>query len=293
MSRISKAILWVVCYGGACWIGIKAKLGFDILSTSHWSMLFDKSVHSIWPPEMASKKVVCKVSLAFIIVGILGLSVVIKKKKPRIPIVKGELPEKGSMRPALMPSQGKMNVGPTPTQIAATGSAPAPSANSMAEVLRQITEIAKTFEVSVFPHVKLENTFTQLVVSDDATALLLKILPQSAMWQVEQAATAEESLWKIEGEEAKPLLKEIMQSTAILSRLEPEATSISVIILAGGTLQNPAEVRQYLGQQGIRIASLQEGSMPDIPSWRELLAEFYPLKESEEQNETNIDSQSL
>ena len=53
----------------------------------------------------------------------------------------------------------------------------------MGDAIRKITEIADTFEVSVFPHVKLENTFTQLVISDDATALLLKILPQAVLSQ--------------------------------------------------------------------------------------------------------------
>jgi len=291
MKRLLKAVLWIICYGGACWFGIKAKLGFDILNRNNWEMLFDKSVHQMWPAEMAPKKLVCKILLAFIIVGILGLSVVIKKKKPRIPVVKGELPEKGNSRPALMPSQGKIE---NPVAIPKnTLSAPAPTGNSMSDVIHQLTEIAKTFDVSVFPHVKLENTFTQLVVSDDATALLLKILPQSGVWQVEQAASPQESLWKSETEQPHPLLKDIMESTATLARLEPEANTISVVILANSTLQNPEEIRHYLGEQGIRIATLKKQVMPDIPAWEELLAEFYPPKEREEENETNTNSQNI
>ena len=288
MKRLLKAILWIACYGGACWFGIKAKLGFDILSQKNWAILFDKSAHSVWPVEMANKKLVCKVLLAFIVVGILGLSVVTKRKKTRIPVVKGELPQKGNIRPAIMPSQGKMKTLAVPQKTLST--VPAPSVNPMTEAIHQITEIAKTFDISVFPHVKLENTFTQLVVSDDSTAMLLKILPQSGVWQVEQAATLEETLWTIEGEQPQPILKDIMESTATLARLEPDANAISVVILVNSTLQNPQEVRQYLGQQGIRIATINPQTTSDIPQWKELLSEFYPLKESEEKDETNPDS---
>ena len=188
MKRLMRALLWIACYGGASWFGIKAKLGFNILSGDHWKLLFDKSVHAHWPADMAAKKLVCKVLLFFIIVGVLGLSVVMKKKRTRIPVVKGELPEsKEAFRPAMMASQGKMAT-PAPAPVTnVTGSAPVlsnPPVNLMGDAVRKITEIANTFEVSVFPHVKLENTFTQLVVSDDATALLLKILPQSGTWKV-------------------------------------------------------------------------------------------------------------
>lgn len=296
MKRLLKAILWIGCYGGACWLGIKAKLGFDILSQKHWQMLFDKSVHAQWPAEMANKKLVCKILLLFIIVGIIGLSVVTKKKKKRIPVVKGELPEKGDMRPSFMPSQGKvsnMPLPPLPQQTTSSASAPSPSMSPITEAIHQLTETAKQFSVSVFPHVKLENTFTQLVVSDDATALLLKILPQSGVWQVQQNNSLEESLWSIGEEQPTPVLKDIILSTAILSKLEPEANAISVVILSNGTLQNPTEIKQYLSQKGIRIATLNAQENPDIPKWNELLAEFYPPKESEEKNERNTDSQNI
>ena len=63
--------------------------------------------------------------------------------------------------------------------------------------------------------------------------------------------------------------------------------------MANSTLQNPEETRDYLGEQGIRIATLKKQIMPDIPAWEELLAEFYPPKEREEENETNTNSQNI
>ncbi len=290
MKRLLKAILWIGCYGGTSWFGIKAKLGFDILNQNNWAFLFDKSVHAVWPADMAPKKLVCKVLLVFIIVGILGLAVVTKKKKRRIPLVYGELPQKEGERPQPVASQGKMATTSAPAPQAQVGElnnvmSPAPQ-NLLGDVIRQITAIANTFEVSVFPHVKLENTFTQLVVSDDATALLLKILPQSGTWQITQEEMVENSQWAIENEPAKPILKDIIESTATLARLEPDAHAISVIILAGGTLNETENVRSYLEQNGIRIVSLK-GDIPNIPSWQELLNEFYQPKQVEEMNETN------
>lgn len=294
MKRLLKAILWIMCYGGASWFAIKTKLGFDVLLGSHWKLLFDKSVHAHWPSDMADKKLVCKVLLGFIIVGILGLAVVTKKKKTRIPVVKEELPQKESFRPAPMASQGKMTT-PAPTQTTpsaeggsfATPSFIVPSVNLMTEAIRKLTDIANSFEVSVFPHVKLENTFTQLVVSDDTNALLLKILPQTGKWKVEKADLAGESLWSLEGEEPKKLLKDIIESTATLARLEPEAHSTSVIVMAGGSIDNAAEIKDYLNQRGIRIVTLDDQETADIQTWQSLLAEFYPPKGKENENEAS------
>ena len=113
-----------------------------------------------------------------------------------------------------MATQGRMATpAPAPTPAGSGGvSRPVlntPTPNLMGDAIRKITDIADAFEVSIFPHVKLENTFTQLVVSDDANALLLKILPQSGTWKVEQNELAEESLWTLGEEQPKKLLKDI------------------------------------------------------------------------------------
>ena len=296
MKRLIKAILWIVCYGGTSWFAIKTKLGFNILSGQHWKLLFDKSVTARWPMDMAPKKLVCKILLAFIIIGILGLSVVIKKRKTRIPVVKGELPQKQSERPALMSSQGRM-ISSTQLPIAAPSATggnstqssmnSAPSGNLMGDAIRKITDIANDFDITTFPHVKLENTFTHLIVSDDSTALLLKILPRAGTWQVTQADLPEESLWSLQGEEPRNILKDIIESTATLARLEPEAQAVAVVLLTDGNIENAAEVKNYLNQKGIRIAVLDNQNMPDIPTWRNLLSEFYPQKQKENSDETD------
>ena len=303
MKRLLKAILWIVCYGGSCWFVFKSKLGFDILSGKHWTLLFDKSVHSHWPTTIADKKLVCRILLAFIVVGILGLAVITKRKKSLIPVVKGELPDKEGFRPTPMISQGKMMIAvPDPTPNSNPDSAPVLGESSalsqpvlntqpinlMGDAVRKITDIANTFEVSVFPHVKLENTFTQLVISDDATAMLLKVLPQTGTWKVEQGIVIEESLWTLGNEQPKKILKDIVESTSTLARLEPEAHAISVILITGGDIENAGAVRSYLRQNGIRIATLDNQNMPDIPTWHELLSEFYiPKQEEEDDNETD------
>ena len=76
-----------------------------------------------------------------------------------------------------------------------------------------------------------------------------------------------------------------MESTATLARLEPEAHPISVVLMTDGSLENAAQVRNYLEQKGIRIAVLDNTKMPDIPTWQQLLGEFYPPKEKENENE--------
>ena len=302
MKRLMKAFLWIVCYGGACWFGIKAQLGFDILLPAHWKALFDKSVHAHWPPEFAAKKLVCKVLLAFIIVGILGLAVVTKKRKTRIPIVKGELPEPGSSRPALIISQkGKNAAVPPPISVQLSGnggpfSAPAanpPTVNLMADAVRRISDVAKGFEVSVFPHVKLENTFTQLVISDDATALMLKILPQDTAWKVQLTESPEESQWTFEDQPPRNMLKDILESTATLKRLEPESRAVAVVLIVDGIVENSTEVKNYLEQHDIRIATLDNQEMPDVPTWQNLLSEFYPTKTEENKNETDTNEQNM
>ena len=298
MKRLLKAILWIVCYGGACWFGIKAKLGFDILSGNHWKLLFDKSIYSHWPTDLAAKKLVCKVLLAFIVVGIIGLSVVTRQKKRRIPVIKEELPpDKENFRPAMMASQGRMTAPtPAPTPNGSSNNVqPAfdtKNTNSIADAIRKITDITDDFEVSVFPHVKLENTFTQLVVSDDSSALLLKILPQSGTWKVEKTEKVEESLWTLGEEQPKKLLKEILESVAVLTRLEPEAHSIAVVVMTDGNIENAAEVANYLEQNGVRIVALNNQEMPEISTWKNLLSEFYLPKE-EAQNETDDTSQNM
>lgn len=299
MKRLFKAILWITCYGGACWIGIKAKLGFDVLSQDHWKLLFDKSVHAHWPNDMAPKKIVCRVLLAFIIIGILGLSVVTKKKKKRIPVVLGELPDKQNFRPTPVASQGKVAapapqesaLPPVPSLSGQNGPTPAPISNTppvnlMGDIIRELTNIANTFEISVFPHVKLENTFTQLVVSDDETPLLLKILPQEGTWKVNLAEFPEDTQWGLNGEPPKSILKDIIQSTQTLARLEPDSRPASVIILANSTLDDADNVHTYLENNGIKVAYLHK-STEGIPSWNELLAEFYPPKNKEASDETN------
>ena len=110
MKRLMKAILWIGCYGGVCWFEIKTKLGFDILNQNHWQILFDnRSPHTVWPSDMAPKKLVCKILLAFIVVGILGLAIVSKSRKKRGPIVKGEIQTANSYRPAPLAAQGRMS----------------------------------------------------------------------------------------------------------------------------------------------------------------------------------------
>ena len=294
MKQLIKAILWIGCYGGACWFWIKAKLGFNLLSQSQWRLLFDKSGHTTWPQDMAPKKLVCRILLAFIVIGILGLAVVVKKKKRRIPLVKGELPEKGNFRPSALASQGKIAsstgasftpaIAPTTHQTSSVNVPPS-SNHLMGDVIKRVTDIANTFEVSVFPHVKLENTFTQLVISDDATALLLKILPQTGKWQVAETSLPEESLWNLEGEQPKNVLKDILQSTATLARLEPEAHAIAVVIVSG-VVQEAEKVKEYLEQNGILIACLPEDgkNVEGIPSWSELLEKFYSPKIKEIEN---------
>ena len=304
MKRLIKAILWIGCYGGAGWFVIKTGPGFDILSQEHWKMLFDRSAHAFWSSEVAERKLVCKILLGFIIIGILGLAIVTKKKKPYTIIAKEELPKKESFRPAPMASQGRIAapvVTPNGSGFSANqgmsgaqGVEP-PRLNLMSEAIKRISDVANNFEVSIFPHVKLENTFTHLVISDDSNALLLKILPQPGTWQVQQASDPSESVWTLDGQNPHNILKDIIQSTQTLARLEPEANSTAVVILTNSTLENPNEVRQYLAQSGIRIATLlpDNKKIPEIPSWQELLKEFYLPKESEEKNETNDNPQNL
>ena len=86
------------------------------------------------------------------------------------------------------------------------------------------------------------------------------------------------------------MLKDIMESTSTLIRLEPEARSISVVLMADGVLENPNEVKTYLEQNGIRIAVLDNKNMPEIPTWQTLLSEFYLPKEEENENETDSPS---
>lgn len=293
MKRLLKAILWIFCYGGALGVIIKAKLGFNILDGKNWKILFDDSPRQVWPAQMASKKFLCKVLLLFIIVGILGLSVVLRKKKSRIPVVKGELDEKNNFRPSPLATQGRISPPLAPAISPSTSlnysssppTATATSSNLMGDIVKEITQEANQFDISVFPHVKLENTFTQLVVSDDSTALLLKVLAQPVTWQVSQPLDSMECLWTAEGVPSVSI-KDIIQSTQTLSRLEPEANAIAVIILAGGDLEEPQKVKSYLNEHGIQIASFlpDDQKIPDIPDWKELLGKFYPLKENDENN---------
>ena len=308
MKRLIKAILWIGCYGGIGWLALKIVLGFDILSQKHWIMLFDRSVHETWPIQMADKKLVCKVLLGFILVGILGLVIVTKKKKEYHVISKAELPRQENYRPVPMASQGRI-AAPAPVQAPnnggfnAPGVVPVPPAagtntsyvSSMSEAIKRISDVAKTFEASIFPHVKLENTFTHLVISDDTNALLLKILPQSGTWHVEPNQDPKESVWTLDGQNPQNTLKDIINSTQTLTRLEPDANSFSVVVLANGTLEKPEEVKEFLTNNGIRIATLlpDNKTIPGIQTWQELLAEFYPPKTKEDENETNNNPQNL
>ena len=310
MKRLIKAILWIVCYGGACWIGFKAKFGFDILSQKHWLMLFDRSAIATWPSGMAERKMLCKILLAFILVGILGLAVVSKKKKERKSFVvsKAELSQKGEYRPAPLASQGRIAAPAPPANMTfqappknapsapnLPSAAPAISAsdmthlNLMEETIKKISNVANNFDLSIFPHVKLENTFTQLVVSDDSNALLLKILPQSGTWQVQPNPNPSESVWILNGQNPQNLLRDIIKSTQTLARLEPDANAVSVVILTNSTLEKPEEVKEFLMNNDIQIVTLlpDNQTIPGIQTWQELLAEFYPLKTKEENNETN------
>ena len=301
MKRFIKAFLWIICYISASWVGIRTKLGFDILDPDDWRLLFDKSLRARWPSYMADKKLVCKVLLAFIIIGVLGLAIVTKKKKKRIPIVKGELPETENSRPMAMNSQGRVaaSLPRAPTggtsQTAENSGAPQETSsapvNPFVQAVRQATNIANSFDVSVFPHVKLENTFTQLVVSDDSTALLIKFLPEANPWHVEQTSAPQESVWTSDGREPLRFLKDIMESTATLARLEPDAKAVSVVLMNTGSIENAKEIKNYLNQNNIQIATLDNQQTPDIPTWHDLLSEFYPLKG--EENETNDSSQSM
>ena len=165
----------------------------------------------------------------------------------------------------------------------------------MSDAIKRISDVAKTFEASIFPHVKLENTFTHLVISDDTNALLLKILPQSGTWQVEPNQDPKESVWTLDGQNPQNTLKDIINSTQTLTRLEPDANSFSVVVLANGTLEKPEEVKEFLTNNGIRIATLlpDNKTIPGIQTWQELLAEFYPPKTKEDENETNNNPQNL
>ncbi len=291
MKRLFRALLWVVCWGGISWAGIKIKLGFDILESKNWKMLFDHSPSQTWPLDMAPKKIVCKVLLCFIIIGILGFGVALKRKKKHIPVVIGELPaEKKLFRPPRIAPQGRMMSVNHPTSlinetggVQSHGQSAGPVLGTMAEAVQRITNLAVKFQLTVFPHVKLENTFTNLVLSDDTVALMLKILIQDGTWRVQESPDPEQSIWSLNEQEGKNELKDILESAKVLSRLEPEANVITVIVLTNGDVQNPLNVRQYLTQTGIRIATLlpNNRTLSGVQTLEELLGEFFEKKQNE------------
>lgn len=290
MKRLFRALLWVVCWGGISWAGIKLKWGFDILESRNWKMLFDHSPNQIWPLDMAPKKLLCKVLLCFIIIGILGFGVAIKRKKKRIPVVIGELPpEKTLFRPPRIAPQGRMMSTHPAAPAGGTGEIQAPAQpagpvlGTMAEAVQRISNLAIKFQLTVFPHVKLENTFTNLVLSDDTVALMLKILIQDGTWRVQESSDPAQSIWTLNEQEGKNELKDILESAKVLSRLEPEANVITVVVLTNGDMQDPLNVRQYLTQTGIRIATLlpNNRTLSGVQTLEELLGEFFEKKQNE------------
>ena len=254
MKRFLKAILWILIYGGLGWIVGKHVFGFDILSADNWDIFFDKGL-KVWPPRMAPKKLLCKLLLGFIIIGVLGLGIITRKKHPskgQPVFVKPNSVGSSGFAPARMPTQGKiMAFQPNPpvspsstaTPITNTVQPPAPQ-NTFQETVNKISAVVDDFDATAFPHVKLENTFTHLVVSDDSTALLLKILVTPGEWQVQQGPTIRESLWIINQQEPQKILVDILNSTETLTRLEPDASSIAVVILTNVSIQNPKETER-------------------------------------------------
>ena len=118
---------------------------------------------------------------------------------------------------------------------------------------------------------------------------MLKILPQSGTWQVQPNPNPSESVWILNGQNPQNLLRDIIKSTQTLARLEPDANAVSVVILTNSTLEKPEEVKEFLMNNDIQIVTLlpDNQTIPGIQTWQELLAEFYPLKTKEENNETN------
>ena len=301
MKQLLRAVLWIVCWGGVCWAGIKAKLGFDILEAKDWEMLFDHSPKQKWPLDKAPKKLVCKVLLGFIVIGVLGIAIALKRKKKHVPIVVEERHQSNdTFRPAPMASQGRMmSSTPTPasapayvppdapvnTQPAGVTAAPPVSpalsaTGTMQEALKRISDLAGNFLLTAFPHVKLENTFTQMVLSDDIIALMLKVLPHVGTWQVQEAADPAESIWTLDNREGQNAIKDIIQSAQTLKKLEPEANVVPLVILTNGNIQEPEKIRQYLEQNNIRIATLlpNSGEIPGIQQLEEVLGEFFERK---------------
>ena len=288
MKRLFRAFLWAVCWGGIFWAGVKAKLGFDILKSHHWRMLFDHSPNQVWPLDMAPKKTVCKVLLCFIVIGILGLGVALKRKKGRVPVVKGELPPETTLfRPPRIASQGRMAAISSPTTSTNSTRAPeqpaGPAVGTMAEAVQRIANASINFQLTVFPHVKLENTFTNLVLSDDTVALMLKILPQNGTWKVQENPDPAQSIWTLDEQEGKNELNDILESGKVLKRLEPEANVFCVVVLTNGDMQDSLNVRQYLTEKGIRIATLlpNNRTINGLQTLDELLGEFFEKKKIE------------
>ncbi|MBR6231771.1 MAG: hypothetical protein IKQ99_01575, partial [Alphaproteobacteria bacterium] len=207
-----------------------------------------------------------------------------------IPVVIGELPpEKTLFRPPRIAPQGRMMSTHPAAPSGGTGGIQAPvqpagpALGTMAEAVQRITNLAVKFQLTVFPHVKLENTFTNLVLSDDTVALMLKILIQDGTWRVQESSDPAQSIWTLNEQEGKNELKDILESAKVLSRLEPEANVITVIVLTNGDMQDPLNVRQYLTQTGIRIATLlpNNRTLSGVQTLEELLGEFFEKKQNE------------
>ena len=299
MRRLLGVLTWSVVYFYASSVKIHNTWKMSVFDLSHWKDFINAWRSGKMVVDTPNEYALCAVLLLWIPVWLIGILVVLRLLRPKIPVANtvqkamASHPFIPEYVPSNMPSQGKsVVIEPPPTESPesvstvsnAEQSEPTewvPKDTGEAHALEVITQIAEDNGLTPFPHVLLENELIPITISSDIDAFLIKVLAVQGQWQVGMTEPLEQSVWSCNGQ-TKPVLKEIVLGKSVLAKMEPESTVTPVVVLAKGSLENQNDVLPWLNQHGVEVVALPENQQQGIPQLSEVLLKYFGQTEEQE-----------
>lgn len=155
-----------------------------------------------------------------------------------------------------------------------------------------LSDIDQELDMMAFKHVALEGKVIDLVYSSDDVAVLCKLFSDDHTWSVDTTQPIDACIWTNESGETSQPCATLLAQVAALKKMEEEAEIIPTIVMVRGTIQNFAQVQDYLLQNKITLVQYENEKMSEATSLHDLLKEKFSLfPEDDEENADVLDEE--
>ena len=196
-----------------------------------------------------------------------------KKMTPRLTGPKKFIPQKINMQTGIVFTL-------SPTQQTTNQSTSIPDGQSQLDVINDITQFAKDFELESFKNLKINEQLLDLSLATDEKALLIVLLNKpDVSWFFDAEQNTPESVWFSENGHIPSPIYILNQVQAALKNENPTGILKKVIVLAKGSLMDLTEAEEICAQNDIQLLQFNNPQTPELEALQSVIESTFQKKD--------------